>query len=96
MTAREKEEAFEKKYRKYCESGGNCYICGKQISWHEAQAAHKLGQTKANLKKYGKELIHHPKNMEIVCSLRCNSKVDISFNPEACKALVKEIEGERD
>ncbi len=95
MTEREKLDAIDKKSRKYRECQGRCYICGEPIPWEKAQAAHKIGQTKANLKKYGKELIHSFSNFEIVCSLRCNSAVDISFNPEACKALVKEIESEQ-
>ena len=91
MTAREKMEAEEKKQNIYIQRSGVCEVCGKLIKHSEAQLAHRIGQTKPNLKKYGKETLHHPANLALVCSLKCNSKVDISMNPMKVLDILGEI-----
>jgi len=40
--------------------------------------AHRLRQSKANLKKWGEEIIHHPINLVATCSLKCNAKASTS------------------
>lgn len=90
-TAREKLEAEEKKIRIYNIRAGVCEVCQKIIPYSQAQLAHRIGQTKVNLKKYGKETIHSFHNLALVCSLECNSKVDISMNPMKIEELLKEI-----
>ena len=91
MTGRERLEAEEKRTRIYYRSSGRCEICEQPMPITTMQLAHRIGQTKANLKKYGKEIIHHELNMKAVCGLRCNARADISFRTEEVKALVEEI-----
>ena len=58
-------------------SGGRCEVCGSPLGIH-AQGAHRIGNTKVNRKKYGDFVIDHRFNMGMVCSLACNSRLDIS------------------
>ena len=97
MTAKEKLEAQEKKIQIYNSRNATCEICGKNISYNEAQLAHRISKGKVNLKKYGPEVIHHRKNLVLTCSDkmgRCNDSVNIGNNPMAVKKLVEEIKGE--
>ena len=66
-----------------------CEICGKLLI--NGQLAHRIKKSKYNLKKYGEEIIHHPVNLKVVCSLYCNSKADIGCNEELEKKIVDEI-----
>ena len=95
MTGAERLEAEDKKKYIYYSRGGVCKVCGKPVPLQGCQLGHKIGQTKANLKKYGKEIIHHEKNLELVCSLKCNSAVDISFRPNEVLKVLVEIQGDR-
>ena len=95
LTGRQRLEAEEKKQRLYIERSGVCAVCGKLVKYSECQLAHKIGQTKANLKKYGKEVLHNEKNLELVCGLACNSAVDISFRPNEVLKVLVEIQGDR-
>ena len=95
MNEREIFNAEEKKKRIYFNSMGQCEICRRPISLHTSQIAHKIGQTKRNLKKYGKGVIHDEANLALVCSLKCNSKVDISFNPGEVQKVLEKIVEER-
>jgi hypothetical protein len=97
VTEREKLEAYEKKKRIYQERGYSCEVCDKLISLAESQLAHRIAKSKPNLKKYGPEIIHHPKNLVLTCSDnfgRCNDSVNIGQNPEEIKKLLKEIKNE--
>lgn len=71
-------------------SGGICEVCCKPLGAH-AQAAHRIGNTKANRAKYGDFIIDHPENVGYTCSLACNGKLDISRNPVACVRLCAKI-----
>lgn len=92
MTEKEKFLFAEKKTRIYIERGGVCEACFKAIPIQEAQLAHKLPQTKYNLKQYGKDYIHHPFNISLVCSLKCNSSISIAHNPESIMELLLDIQ----
>ena len=51
-------------------------VCGNSVHiYGTPQIAHRLAQTKANIKKWGKGVIHHNVNLRAVCSLRCNASV---------------------
>lgn len=67
-------------------SGGICEVCCKPLGAH-AQAAHRIGNTKANRAKYGDFIIDHPENIGYTCSLECNGALDISHNPYLCIRL---------
>lgn len=70
-----------------------CQVCGKWLREGVPQLAHRIAQTKANIRKYGKEVIHHPLNLVSVCSLRCNSACNIGFNRIECERLIGDIRG---
>jgi hypothetical protein len=92
MTERESFEINELKNRLIKESHYKCQACGRHIIF--CQLAHRIKKSKYNIKKYGKEIIHHPLNLKVVCSLRCNSKVDIGCNEELEKKIFEEIKEE--
>lgn len=54
-----------------------CRVCGKPAT----QLAHRIPQTKQNVKHYGERVIHHPYNLAWVCGLACNDAVSISNHP---------------
>ncbi len=90
-TEREKFDIAQKKIQIYNLRGGTCEVCGKVIPYAEAQIAHRICKSKANLKKYGKEIIHHNLNLALTCSLKCNSGVNISNKSGEIRNLVQEM-----
>ncbi len=94
MTAKEKLEAQEKKIQIYNSRNCTCEVCNKNISFSEAQLAHRISKSKPNIKKYGKKVIHHNLNLALTCSDkfgRCNDSVNINNNPIAIGELIKDI-----
>lgn len=71
--------------------GGVCEVCGKTLTFQTWQAAHRIANTKANRSYWGSWIIDHPKNVAIVCSLKCNDACNIGNNPGACLDLVAKI-----
>ena len=65
-----------------------CPVCKRNMILEscEPQWAHKIPQTKANIKYFGNEVIHHRLNRELVCSLKCNSSVLINPATRPLKA----------
>ena len=60
------------------------------------QLAHRIPKTKAYLRRWGKEIIHHRLNLVAVCGLRCNAAVllDPATHPIESEALVDQIRSE--
>lgn len=79
------------KLQKLFEQNGVCSVCGKILSTTGGQLAHKIGQNEWTIKKYGEDIIHHPDNMELVCGLTCNGKVDITRKPKLVEELANKI-----
>ena len=77
----------------YRRAGGRCHVCKTRVPW-PGQLAHKIPQSKVMMKKYGRAVIHHPLNMELVCGLYCNDRVSISNHPVAIAELVTKIRRE--
>jgi hypothetical protein len=94
MTEREKFEANERKAYLVAKSGGRCEVCGDWLNI--PQLAHRIPRTKMYLKKYGPAIVHHDLNLAVVCSLRCNSAVNIGMNPAAVSVLVDKIKAALD
>ncbi len=90
---KEKEEMIEKKLYLLNKTGWRCEVCGKRLTLDNAQLAHRIPQTKAYIKKYGKQIIHHELNLACVCSLRCNSAVllDPKTHPVEALELIEKI-----
>ena len=91
MTDRERFEASEQKLALIERAGGMCEVCGASLT--HPQIAHRIPKFKRYLKKWGKEVIHHPFNLAIVCSLRCNSAVllDPATRPIEAEQLIQRI-----
>jgi 5-methylcytosine-specific restriction endonuclease McrA len=66
-----KEEVFDR-------DEWTCQVCGMPVTTETAQLAHRIPQSKVNIKKFGEEIIHHPLNMLTVCCLRCNNVVQVN------------------
>lgn len=59
-----------------------CQVCGAHIAAHGTpQLAHLIPQTKINLLKYGKKIIHSHANLKSVCCLRCNGMLSLHGKP---------------
>ena len=83
MTEREAFEMREKIRAKTANQGWMCSVCGKSLTAEGVvpQWAHRFPQSSGNIAKYGKEVVHHPLNGEVVCSLRCNQAVSRRNEP---------------
>jgi hypothetical protein len=92
MNERESFAAADKK-RKLIAAFPVCPVCGKNPS---SQLAHRIGQTKANIAKHGKVVVHHRYNLVPVCGLECNGKVAIDYRPNDKWLLLVAIDLERD
>ena len=66
----------QKKYRFWLDSY-ICQKCGKMAT----QTAHRIANTKTNIKKYGNEFINHNINLVSVCCLECNDSYNIGNKP---------------
>lgn len=67
-------------------------VCGKSVyAYGTPQLAHRLPQRKHLIKKYGKDIIHHPVNLVSTCSLKCNASVSVS-SKMAVIGVLKEIQ----
>jgi hypothetical protein len=92
MTERQKFHIAETKEFVFARDGYQCATCGRSI-YHFGfpQMAHCIASTEANIKKYGKEVIHHAGNLRAVCCLRCNDAQNIGNQPEIADALAESI-----
>lgn len=75
MTDRERIEVSELKVAMIHRAGGRCEVCGSDVGPYNTQLAHRIPQSNANLKKYGKEIVHHHYNLAVTCGLECNGAV---------------------
>ncbi len=94
MTERESFKLQELKQKKFFIQGGQCAVCGKMLLDGTPQLAHRIPQSEMFLQKYGEAVIHHEKNLVLVCSGKCNDSVLIQNNPVEIQRLIDEIEGE--
>lgn len=77
----------------YNRDHGECRECDRPLSWFDGELAHKIPQSDAMLRKYGKKIIHHQMNMDLVCrgSSTCNDARSISAHYEQERELVAAI-----
>jgi len=96
MTARQKLDAQELREELFRASGYYCAHCGGSLLAHGTpQLAHRIAQSKANIKKYGPAIIHHRLNLVPVCQIEpCNSAMNIGNNPGEIQELLEQIEEE--
>ena len=90
---RKSQEIMEKKIYLLAKNGGRCEVCHQPLALSDCQLAHRIPQTKYNLRTYGKTVLHHEYNLAAVCSLGCNSAVLLSpaTHPIEAKALIGRI-----
>ena len=95
MTGRQKADAEEKKMEMYYEAGCRCFRCNRLLHFHETELAHVIPKGYAWI--YGREVIHHKKNMKISCS-KCNSYalMDPKTHPIECEKLIQDIRNDID
>ena len=87
MTERERANFLElKRHIIYEVQHGKCYFCDAPAT----ELAHRISQSKPNLRKYGKGIVHHPRNLLGTCS-RCNHLALIDNRPLQVAQLVHEI-----
>jgi 5-methylcytosine-specific restriction endonuclease McrA len=93
LTARDKLEVNDKREAIFERDGYRCHHCGGSIYAHGSpQVAHRIPATKANLAKYGPEVIHHSLNLLSCCSIGiCNDSALIGNNPIEHERLIDEI-----
>ena len=91
---RKSQEILEMKIYLLAKQGGRCEKCERPLALSDCQLAHRIPQTKYNLKTYGKTVLHHEFNLAAVCSLGCNSAVLLSpaTHPIEAKALIGRIQ----
>lgn len=92
MTERHAQEVQDTRQYVFARARYKCESCGLYVNrYGTAQVAHRIPQTKRNILKYGKRVIHHPLNLAATCCLECNAAVDIRNHPIEIAALVKKI-----
>lgn len=92
MTSRQSLEVSEQREQIFRDADYRCEVCGKSVyTYGTPQLAHRIAQTKPNIKMYSLLVIHHRLNLAPVCSLRCNDKCNIGNRPEQVKELVSKI-----
>jgi len=92
MTEREKYNIAETKQRLFARDGYRCQNCdGSIYAYDTPQLAHRIASTVSNIRRYGKEVIHHDENLYSVCSLRCNDAMNIGMIPVIRDALAERI-----
>jgi len=75
-----------------------CQNCGAEAGFYGTpQLAHKIANTKYFRLKYGNEVIDHPLNRVLTCSLACNSAMNLGHSTaradELRDTIMREIHG---
>lgn len=95
MTERRSFDMQEQRQEIFRRDGYTCQYCGESIyQFGNPQLAHRISQGVANIKRYGKAVIHHPLNMASVCSIRCNDAMNIGFSTKQADELAEKIKYE--
>jgi hypothetical protein len=85
---------FNKEVKEYVRDRekGECARCGKYC-WNNGNVAHRIAQSKTNIKKFGKHIIDHKFNKIWTCySWLCNDSYNIGMNPDKSMKLISLIE----
>jgi len=87
---RKTESILQVKAAKFVEQRGRCGICRDVLDFG-AQLAHRIPQRKWCIHRWGSEVIHHPDNMTLVCSLKCNAAAQLDPGSLEAAALAERI-----
>jgi hypothetical protein len=88
MNQKSKFDANEKRQMLFEAADWCCCVCGKPLRSGVPQLAHRVIRSKYHVKTYGSAIIDNSLNLVPVCSLNCNSRVIVNFQP-ARDLLVK-------
>ena len=72
------------KFHIFSAQSGRCFTCGEPVAITAMELAHRISQSKTNLKLWGEAVIHHKMNLRGTHPGRCNSRV--SLNPDSIEA----------
>ena len=90
MKERDAFRLYETKLRIHARDKGRCQYPGCTAPGFNL--AHRIAQTKINIKLYGKDVIHHDDNLVLVCSCQeHNDYFNIGNRPAEREALVQQI-----
>ena len=84
MKERTAEAIRDLKFRLFSTQSGLCFFCGEPVAITAMELAHRISQSKTNLKLWGEAVIHHRLNLRGTHAGRCNSRV--SLNPDSIEA----------
>ena len=82
------------KFRLFSEQSGLCFSCGEPMAITEMELAHRISQSKTNLKLWGEAVIHHKMNLRGTHPGRCNSRVSLNLDSIEAEKLVYDIQKE--
>lgn len=97
MTEKRLEFLAEQRRALFIAQFGRCKTCGRQHRRSSDMAmAHKVAETKANIKRWGIARIDNVRNKALVCretvaGLDCNARQNIGNDPGAAGALMESI-----
>ena len=84
----------EMRFRVFSEQSGRCFTCGEPVSITQLELAHRISQSKTNLKLWGAEVIHHRLNLRGTHPGRCNSRASLNADSIEAEKLVYDIQKE--
>ena len=88
MTERQSFNLWQTRMRVFTRDGFVCQRCGDPAVY----LAHRIAQTKSNIKKYGEAVIHHEDNLVSVCfDPVCNDSFNIGGKPVEAGMLSEKI-----
>jgi 5-methylcytosine-specific restriction endonuclease McrA len=94
MKERPSLEIAETKFRVFSEQSGRCFTCGEPIALGDMELAHRISQSKVNLKLWGEAVIHHRLNLRGTHAGRCNSRASLNPSSREAERLVYTIQKE--
>lgn len=85
----DREEIFERDdwICVYCE----CFV---RLPGRQPQIAHRIPNTKTMRSRYGDEVVSHPMNVAVTCSLECNNAIQLTNKPSEADELAEQIRRE--
>lgn len=77
--------------KRYLVDGYVCQVCGRKLNNMGDGLAHRMANSKMNLRMYGEKRINHNFNLVPAC-MKCNSKVLIDGKPQRKILLISLID----
>ena len=94
MTDRQKRALYEERLSIYSRDGGICQACGLPVDINSFEVAHKICQSKMNVKRFGRSVIDSPHNKACTHRGRCNDAMNCGFKPDKCAEIVALVQAD--